>query len=58
MAGCPNGTYVEAAIMSGDLSAGMTNEVTAGLQAGDVASIRFDDHVGGEGFKLTKFSCR
>ncbi len=44
--------------MSGDLSAGMTNEVTAGLQAGDVASIRFDDHVGGEGFKLTKFSCR
>lgn len=57
--GCPNGLYLEAAIMSGGVQVGWTNETFSGMAAGDFASGFFEMvSAQGDGFQLTEANCR
>lgn len=56
--GCPGGLYLEAAIMSGGVQVGWTNETFSGLGAGDSAADIFEMVTAdGDSFQLTEVSC-
>lgn len=57
--GCPEGLYVEASVLAGDLSVGFSNGVTAGLPVQGQAQLRLDDPYGeGHSFRMTDIHCR
>lgn len=57
-AGCPSGLYAETSILSGELSVGYSNGITAALPPGGQAQLRFDNFQGDElMYEVTDVHC-